>query len=79
MHAVDAFVTQAMRAEPSVKLEMRALDQQIVVHRAENRAEAIGVVPIPDPAVVFGMKGQAYAWRHKCRMPMNFNCCLRHP
>ena len=54
-----------VRAEPRVKLEMRALDQQMVVHRAEDRAETIGIVPFPDAALVFGAQpigGEGAAW-----------------
>ncbi len=46
---------------------MRAFDEQIVVHRAEDRAETIGIVPIPRAAVVFGMQaiGERRAKRRK--------------
>ena len=54
MHALDALMGQDMGAEPAVKLQMRALDQQMVVHLAEDRAETIGIVPVPCAAFAFG-------------------------
>ena len=37
MHAVEALVAQQVRAQPLVQPPMRALDQQVVVHRARAR------------------------------------------
>ena len=52
MHAVDAFVDDQVRAEPVVEPDVRALDQQIVVDRAEHRAEGVGIVDRPAAALV---------------------------
>ena len=41
--ARDALVHGELRAEPPVELPMRALDQQMIVERAERRTEGVGV------------------------------------
>ena len=43
-----------MGAEPLIEPAVRALDQQMVVHLAEHRAEGIGVAELPDAAGIAG-------------------------
>ena len=43
-HAADAFMGRDLRAEPLVELPMRALDQQMIVDRAQRGTEGVGVL-----------------------------------
>ncbi len=54
VHALGPLVLHRMSAQPLVKAKVRALHQQVVVHLAEHRAKAIGIIEAPGAAVVAG-------------------------
>ena len=53
-HAVHAFMGDEMSADPAVELAVGAFHDEIVVHRPQHRAEAIGVREFPGSAKVRG-------------------------
>ncbi len=56
MHAVDVLMAHGMSAQPLVETQVRALDQQVVVHLPQHRREPIGIIEAPFAAGVARME-----------------------